>query len=409
MAGLVRSVLNNWFGSTRPSVQQRSASARWHAGALTPAPAPLPVRAGAGARASVSIRKPSARWFAGPASGTAAAAPTVRVEQIIDETPTAKTVVLAPSDDALRNYRAGQHLTLEVSIDGTSFRRCYSFSTAPGAAQPAITVRRVEGGRVSGHLFETLRVGQTLKASGPSGGFTLVPDAQRRAHHVMIAGGVGITPLISMVEAVLAGEPLSRVTLLYGSRSEDDIIFHERLARLAEAHPQRLSVVLALDRARSRWPGIKGQLGGERVLEALGGAVDEAEFYVCGPAAMMDSVIGALTGAGVPPGRIHQERFTYADSARVAHPEGIYAVRFAASGRTLRSTPGEPLLQTATGAGIALPCSCQMGGCGQCRIKVASGEVVMDQPNCLSRAEIEAGYILSCCAYPASDLVIEGV
>lgn len=405
MAGW-RSVLNNWFGATRRSVQRRNASARWHADAVTPAPAPLPAAAVA---RSVSSRKPNARWSAGPVSGSVAAAPTVRVEQIIDETPTAKSIVLAPLNHALRNYRAGQHLTLEVSIDGTSFRRCYSFSTPPGAVQPAITVRRVGGGRVSGHLFETLKVGQTLKVSGPSGSFTLVPDARRRAHHVMIAGGVGITPLISMVEAVLAEEPLSRVTLLYGSRSEDDIIFHERLARLAKAHAQRLNLVMALDAASPRWPGIKGQLGGERVLEALGGAVDEAEFYVCGPAAMMDSVIAALTAAGVPAGRIHQERFTYADSASIAHPEGVFTVRFAASGRSLHSKPGEPLLQTATDAGIALPYSCQMGGCGQCRLKLASGEVVMDQPNCLSRAEIETGYILSCCAYPASDLVIEGI
>lgn len=88
------------------------------------------------------------------------------------------------------------------------------------------------------------------------------------------------------------------------------------------------------------------------------------------------------------------------------HPDQPYAVRFEASGRTIRSEPGEPLLQTALRAGIELSHSCQMGGCGQCRVKALSGSVVMDEPNCLGSDEVEAGYILPCCSYPSSDLVI---
>lgn len=365
----------------------------------------MPVRAHGAAVPPVSIRQPSARWGTRRQPHPAPAA-SVRVEEIVEETPSTRTIVFAPAGDALSSLHAGQHLTFEVPIDGVTYRRCYSLSSPPGAVRPAITVRRVEGGTVSNHLCGRLRVGETLRAHGPSGEFAVVPDAARATHYVMVAGGVGITPLISMLETVLAHEPKSRVTLLYGSRSEDDIIFHERIARLAGAHPDRLQVVLALDQARARWPGIKGPLTGERVLAALGTDTDDAEFYVCGPAAMMDSVVSALAGAGVSRERIHLERFAYADARTVEHPEQAFAVRFAASGRTLQSRPREPLLQTALEAGVDLAYSCQMGGCGQCRVKTAGGSVVMDQPNCLSPAEVEAGYILTCCAYPASDLVI---
>ena len=122
---------------------------------------------------------------------------------------------------------------------------------------------------------------------------------------------------------------------------------------------------------------------------------------------MMDSVVSALAGIGIDRARIRQERFAYADAGAVRHPDQAFAVRFAGSARTVSSKPGEPLLQTALQAGVSLPYSCQMGGCGQCRVKASAGSVVMDQPNCLSAAEVEAGYILACCSYAASDLVVE--
>lgn len=403
---MMKTVWNNWFRFPQPSVQQRTPSARWGTDFAAPPGHTRTPQARSGARPSVTIRAPSARWSSG-ATVAPAQAQTVQVEEVIEETPSTRTFVLASSDDVLRRYRAGQHLTIEVSIDGQACRRCYSLSTAPGAQRPAITVKRVDGGRVSNHLIDQVRPGQTLRVHGLAGAFTIVPDPARAAHHVMIGGGVGITPLISMIEAVLADEPRSRVTLLYGSRSEDEIIFHERLARLAGLHGERLQVVLALDHARARWPGLRGRLTGERVLEALGDRVRDAQFYVCGPAPMMDSVVSALGGAGVDRARIHLERFAYADAGTSAHPDQAYAMRFAGSGRTLRSKPGEPLLQTALQSGISLPYSCQMGGCGQCRIKTSAGSVVMDQPNCLSAAELDAGYILACCSYPSSDLVIE--
>jgi ferredoxin-NADP reductase len=352
------------------------------------------------------MRSPSARW--GQAKPRQARH-TLRVAEVIRETPSTCTFVLESLEGGAPrfDYRAGQHLTLLVDADGTTHRRCYSFSTSPAAGGlPAITVKRMADGVVSRHLHEHVRAGDTLVSLDPTGEFTLATEATVRRHLVLVAGGVGITPLVSLAETVLRAEPGSRVTLLCGNRSEDEIVFRRRLDALAEQFVPRFTVLHALDTAGDGWTGLRGPLDGPRVLQALGDAVAD-DYFVCGPEPMMQSVCAALEAAGVPRERVHTERFTYASTASIRIPDHAAEVTFAASGRKVTARAGQTLLQAGLDAGIDLPFSCTMGGCGACKVKKQSGAVVMSEPNCLSETEREAGYILACCSYADTNVIIE--
>jgi ring-1,2-phenylacetyl-CoA epoxidase subunit PaaE len=353
------------------------------------------------------LREPSARWGqARPRHGRHS----LRVVEVIQETPSTRTFVLASPDGAAPAlpYRAGQHLTLLVDVAGTTHRRCYSFSSSPLAGGlPAITVKRTADGTVSRHLHDRVRAGDTVLALDPIGDFTLDTDADASRHLVLVAGGVGITPLISLAETVLRAEPASRVTLLCGNRSEEEIVFRRRLASLEGEFRPRLAVRHALDAAPEGWTDLRGPLDGEQVLRALGGQAADA-YFVCGPEPMMQSVCAALDAAGVPRARIHTERFAYASAATTRIPDHPAEITFTASGRRVTARAGQTILQAGLEAGVELPFSCTMGGCGACKVRSREGTVVMSEPNCLGDNEREAGYLLACCAYADSNVVIEG-
>jgi ring-1,2-phenylacetyl-CoA epoxidase subunit PaaE len=356
---------------------------------------------------TAEIRTPGARWGT---TRTRRAARPLRIAAVVDETPTVRSFVLAAPDGGPPSfdYRAGQHLTLLVEIDGRVHRRCYSFSSSPLAGGlPVITVRLAPDGLVSRHLHRRIGVGDTLQALDPSGEFTLAiaPDAGR--HVVLVAGGVGITPLVSLAETVLRAGPECRVTLLCGNRSEEEIVFRRRLADLEAAFTPRLEVRHALDQPPDGWTGLRGALDGDCVLRALEGCGADA-YFVCGPQPMMDSVCAALAARGVPRECVHTERFAYASAAATPIPQHSAGITFARSGRRVTARPGQSVLQAGLEAGVDLPSSCTMGGCGACKVRRSRGTVVMSEPNCLSDAEREAGYLLACCAYADSDLVIEG-
>ena len=353
------------------------------------------------------LRVASARWGRGRPRQAQLA---LRVAEVIQETPSTRTFVLAAPDGsaAALQYRAGQHLTLLVDVAGTTHRRCYSFSTSPLAGGlPAITVKHVEHGVVSRHLHEHVRAGDTLTALAPTGEFTLGTDPANHRHVVLVAGGVGITPLVSLAETVLRAEHGSRVTLLTGNRCEQEIIFRRRLDALEREFAPRLVVRHALDEAPDGWTGLRGVLDGPQVLRAIGDEPADA-WFVCGPEPMMQGVCATLAAAGVPRERIRTERFAYASAGTTRIPDHAAELHFAQSGRRVTARTGQTILQAGLEAGVDLPSSCTMGGCGACKVRKLEGRVVMSEPNCLSDSEREAGYVLACCAYADTNVVIEG-
>jgi ferredoxin-NADP reductase len=353
------------------------------------------------------LRQASARW--GQAKPRAAQRK-LRVAEVIEETPSTRTFVLEPAGDGAPPlaYRAGQHLTVIVEANGERHRRCYSFSSPPLAGvRPAITVKRMPDGFVSRHLHDHVRAGVTLVVDEPTGNFTVETDPSSTRDIVLVAGGVGITPLMSIAETVLRTEPGSRVVLLCGNRTEDEIIFGQRIARLAAEFAPRLVVRHALDAAPEGWTGLRGALDGSLVLQALDGRSADA-YYVCGPEPMMRGVCEALAASGVPSDRIHTERFAYASAATTRIPDHPAEITFARSGRRITARSGQTILQAGLDAGLDLPSSCTMGGCGACKLQKIEGTVVMSEPNCLSDNEREAGYVLACCAYADTNVVIAG-
>jgi|SRR5208337_1835562 len=228
MASRFRALARSWVGPRRQSFELRTGGARWG--------------------------KPAGR------QGYRA----LRVVEVIQETPSVKSFVLEPADSnrAPLLYRAGQHLIVVVDVDGASHRRCYSFSTSPlSGDRPAITVKRLPGGRVSNVLHDEVQAGDTLRVTEPAGTFTLDFEGEAPRRYVLVAGGVGITPLASLAETILRAEPQSQVTLLYGNRSAEEICFRSRLARLAVTYPQRLAVHHVLEGPQGS-PSEPGQLDG---------------------------------------------------------------------------------------------------------------------------------------------------
>ena len=367
MTSALTTLIRNWTGLTPPPVTFRRASARWEG------------------------LKPSAHEV------------TLRIADIVDETPTVRTFVLEATSGSLP-YQAGQHLTLSVEAGGRLLKRCYSFSTSPlGSSLPAVSVRRLDDGLVS-PLLHALRVGDTLKAAPASGSFTLPPVASGERRFVLVGGGVGLTPLISLAETALRRDEHAEVLLLCGHRREEEILFASRLAALEREFSPRLRLRIALDEAGDGWEGLRGMLDGSRVLEEAGAAADA--YYICGPAPMMDGVAAALGNAGVASSRIRIERFAYAAPGNSAAPATAREILFALSGRTVVAEPGQTILEAATNAGLALPSSCTMGGCGACKVKKSAGTVVTAEPNCLSEQERAEGYVLTCCSYADDGLVV---
>ena len=348
------------------------------------------------------------------------------VTAITHETSDAISIELADASRAAIRFTPGQFLTLFVPVDGTLRKRAYSISSVPTeSGRVTVTVKRVAGGLVSGHLHSKLAVGETLSATGPSGSFT-APPATAPRHLVLVAGGSGITPMLSIMRSSLSTEPGTRVTLLFGNREADDVIFLGALGDLAKRHGERCRVVHLLERidARSASLGARsgrpdhatiGALVRELSLDARLPGEDLPLFFVSGPAQMIDGVRSALTSAGVDARRIHEERF---QSPPDAKPLGSASLSLPSTSKTVSVKrrgslqsftvmPGQTILEAATNAGAVLPSSCAMGGCAACRCRTLAGEVLVEEPNCLSTAEREAGYVLTCVGRPRTDVTLE--
>jgi ring-1,2-phenylacetyl-CoA epoxidase subunit PaaE len=345
---------------------------------------------------------------------TAVSTRPLRVTRVVRETPDAVSLYLEESDGKALSFVPGQFLTFELKLDGQTLRRAYSLASAalPGHA-PHVTVKRVEGGRVSNHLVDHARVGDVLHALGPSGVFTVTPDSSVSRHLLLVAGGSGITPIASIAESVLATEPRSKVTLVFGNRRLDDVIFRARLMTLQARHGERFVVDHVLQDPPAEWTGARGLLDAATQRErftTLGVDLERAEVFVCGPTPMMDAARDALSALGVDPSRVHEERFTSPEQRKpVALPKGPQPVLVTLGGtkREVVQREGQTLLDAGLAAGLAMPFSCAMGGCAACKVRLVEGDVVQEEPNCLTASERAEGYVLACCSRATGPCAVE--
>jgi 3-ketosteroid 9alpha-monooxygenase subunit B len=324
----------------------------------------------------------------------------LRVARTIQETRDAISIVLE-IPDALRqvfSYRPGQFLSFKVPYRGSVLVRSYSFSSSPDTdAEHKVTVKRVEGGRISNWMVDEVRAGAALMVAPPAGLFVLAEDAPRNI--VLFSGGSGITPCISIIKSALA-KGSRRLKLVYANRDAQSIIFEGELEALGTTHAERLEIVHSLDDAH-------GFLTAEDVRRHVDGRCAD-DFYLCGPVGFMEMVEQTLLDLGVDRSRIHIEHFVSPpehEEAETAEGTAVEAdeaapasILIALDGQTheVAYEARERVLAAVRRAGLDPPFSCEEGYCSSCMAKLKSGRVVMAANDCLTPELLEEGWILTC-------------
>ncbi|WP_432826824.1 2Fe-2S iron-sulfur cluster-binding protein [Dactylosporangium sp. CA-092794] len=330
----------------------------------------------------------------------------MRVAAVRRETPDAVTIVLRGDDPV--HFRSGQFFTLVAEVDGQVVRRAYSASSTPGATTLEVTVKHVPGGAFSAYANRRLRKGDRVEVRGPSGRFALEPGD---GDLVMIAAGSGITPMMSIIRTTLSGPGHARLALLYGNRSESATLFARELNRLRRRHPDRLTVTHRLTRPAPGWTGDQGRIDAESVERWLDGLTPPAtaRYYLCGPEPVLAAARAAITARGVPPERIHEERYTSAADDRADFATGPHELNIEQDGQRIATTvvePGATLLDAGLAAGAPMPYSCTVGNCGECLVKLLAGEVRTSEPNCLTPHQRAEGWTLTCVGRPQSPVTL---
>ncbi|MDT4991857.1 MAG: ring,2-phenylacetyl-CoA epoxidase subunit PaaE [Actinoplanes sp.] len=308
-------------------------------------------------------------------------------------------------------FRPGQSLTVRRAGAGDE-RRTYSIC-APAGAPPRIGVREVPGGLVSTWLVHDVKPGDEVEVAPPSGTFT--PDLEAGGRHVLIAAGSGITPVLSIAASLLRRDDV-QVSVLYGNRRAETVMFAEELADLKDAHPSRIELVHLLSREAREVELLSGRLDGPKLRVLLPPLIDVAavdHWWLCGPFGMVTDAQQVLGEAGVAPERIHRELF-WVDEAppEPVRPEAVTGpgseVTVVLDGRSTTVTvpDGSTVLEGAQRSRPDLPFACKGGVCGTCRARLVEGDVQMRRNFALEPAEIAAGYVLTCQSGPTSAKVV---
>ncbi|WP_258341233.1 ferredoxin--NADP reductase [Saccharopolyspora gregorii] len=326
----------------------------------------------------------------------------LKVDEVVEESPDARSLVFAdPGDDF--SYRPGQFLTLRVPDEhGGSLARCYSLSSSPhtGAALQ-VTVKRVPDGRGSNWLCDHVTAGTVLDVLAPDGGFS---PKSLDADFLLLAGGSGITPIMSIARSALTAG-IGRIALLYANRDERSVIFAEALRHLAAEHPERLVVLHWLETVQG--------LPDAAALRALTAPFADREVFLCGPNAFMDVATEALATA---PGRLHVERF-HSLTANPFEQDPPTAAEDAAGGSATAHVEidgdrhrldwprRQRLLDLLLDRGIDAPFSCRQGACSACACRITAGEVSMERNDILEQQDLDDGIVLACQSFPVTDEV----
>lgn len=349
---------------------------------------------------------------------------TFRIKKLVRETPSTTSVYLAPLDGLeLPEYSPGQFLTLKAFLPNQSAPqiRCYSLSAAPQPTHYRITVKDVHGREgnsagVSHTINWQWAIGYTIEIKAPGGEFYL--ELSGREPVILLAGGVGITPLMSMIETVLQRADRRDLLLFYGVRNSGEHIFRDRLKELAGRHANFNVLTCYSQPGPEDVAGRDYHIQGRVSLELLKRALPspDFDFYLCGPGAFMAGLHQQLTDWGVPIGRIHYEAFGPATVVPTPHPiqhEPIVRssdngsagtrVQFARTGKTIDwDGRHDNLLEAGLAAGVPLSSGCRAGQCGACQTRLLRGDV--DYPGA-QPLDVASGHCLPCIAVPREDAV----
>lgn len=345
----------------------------------------------------------------------------LRIGRVFDETPDVKTFrLLNPLGGVLPfAHLPGQFLTIAVASDGSPVRRSYTIASSPTQHDYAeITVKHEKGGLVSEFLHSKAREGDLIDCSGPLGSFIFTGRECRCI--LLIGGGVGITPLMSVLRYLTDRAWPGDIYLLYGCHSPHDIIFRSELEYLQQRHRNLRVIITVTQPLDTGWAGPTGRITKELIRQSV---PDVATRYVhlCGPVAMMETAKQALAELGVPRERIKTEAFGPAlgrpepvtrSSATATLREGLPSealptVEFASSGKSAPLPPDTAILEVADEIGVEIDNSCRVGTCGVCRVKLLSGTVTMAVEEGLQPSDKEQGIVLACQAKSTGNVTVE--
>jgi glycine betaine catabolism B len=333
----------------------------------------------------------------------------LRVEEIIEETPSTKTFRFRSVAGELPHFRPGQYVNLCVEIDGVLTSRPYSISSAPGNDCLDLTVKDNPGGFVAPYLLREVKLGGLLECSAPAGSFVHEPliDGDDL---VFLAGGSGITPFMSIIrDQTERGFPL-KISLLYGSRLVDDVIFGGELAQLAKEY-KNFRYKLVISEPPEGYKGETGFLDEKCLTKHLKG-LNNKRFFICGPHALHDLCTRSLEKLGVPSHRIRREIYGPPPDVSLEagwpsglSPDTVFEVRVEGR-KTILARAGEPLMNSLERNGINLPALCRTGECSYCRIRLLAGRVFMPERTGLRESDRDFGYIHGCVSYSVENLTI---
>ncbi len=309
------------------------------------------------------------------------------------------------SETELAYFKAGQYLTFKLEIGNSVVTRSYSIASSPANAlngEYQITVKRIADGFVSDYILDNWNVGDEVIAYAPEGNMTYCPlrDAE---NIVAIAGGSGITPFLSLARAIDQGDEDCTLTLLYGCRTSDEILFKSELDLLSEKN-EKINVVYVL--SHSDEDGYEKGFVGADIIKKYAPRGNYS-IFVCGPGGMYKFLEAELPKLQIERKYIRFEVFS--SGKKVEEEPKDYSITVINRGNevVIKASSNETVLCAFERAGIEVPARCHTGECGFCRSKLVSGKVYIPEGEDKRRiADMQFNFIHPCCCYPESHLVI---
>lgn len=335
---------------------------------------------------------------------------TLTISNIQEETRGVKTFSFAET----LPYKPGQYLTFILPDHYPEIRRSYSITSAPALKEPlTIGVKRVANGLFSRFLIDHAKVGDKISTTGVAGFFTLPENLDHYGQVFFMAAGSGITPVFSLIKAILFSHSTLPIVLIFSNKSHDEAIFHDELVALADKFPHRFKVEFlfsnAADLARAR---LYKDLLQVFVKQYAQTTHDKMLAYLCGPENYMRMCVYGLHLAGVPMENIRKENFSSQKVHLKVEPPDTQKhevkIKFKGQEFQFESQYPDTILQAAKKNGFSLPYSCEAGKCGSCAALCTQGKVWMSYNEVLTDKEVAQGLILTCTGYPiGGDVALE--